>query len=85
MSLAIGIAIYFICWWLAFFIVLPLGVRTHEEPGLIEPGLADSAPIDAHLWKKALAATIISALIYGVTYAVIAHRLIPLDRIPMSF
>jgi predicted secreted protein len=84
MTLPVAIGVYFICWWLAFFIMLPIGVRTQADEGSIEPGTADSAPLAPRLRIKALAATILSAIVFAAVYAVIAFRLIPLDRIPAS-
>jgi predicted secreted protein len=83
MSVPIAIGLYFICWWLAFFIMLPIGVRTPELDA-VEPGMADSAPIAPHLWLKALGATILAAVIFATAYVVIAYRLIPLDLFPTS-
>jgi predicted secreted protein len=83
MSLGIAFGVYFICWWLAFFIMLPIGVRTDEREA-IESGFATSAPVDPKLGLKALGATVLSAVIFAVVYVVIAYRLIPLDSIPMS-
>lgn len=82
MSIPIALGIYFICWWLAFFMMLPIGVRTHADADSAEPGMADSAPLAPQLWIKALAATVVSALIFAVVYVVIAYRLIPLDSVP---
>ncbi len=84
MSLPISIAIYFICWWLAFFVMLPFGVQTQPDSDLIEPGHAESAPIAPRLWWKAFAATILAAIIFAAVYVTIIYHLIPLDRIPMS-
>lgn len=83
MSLPIALGVYFICWWLAFFIVLPIGVRM-PDPDALEPGMADSAPVAPFLWRKALGATVLSAIIFGAAYAIIAYRLIPLEWFPMS-
>ena len=81
MSVPIAIGLYFICWWLAFFIMLPIGVRT---PDAVEPGMADSAPIAPYLWRKALGATILAAIIFAAVYVVIAYRLLPLEMFPAS-
>ena len=83
MSIPIAIELYFICWWLAFFIMLPIGVRIPQGDAL-EPGMADSAPIAPYLWRKALGATILAAIIFAVVYAVIVYRLIPLELFPTS-
>ena len=83
MSIPVAIGIYFICWWLAFFIMLPIGVRTPMEEE-VEHGMADSAPIAPYLWRKALGATALSAIVFAIVYAIIAFRLIPLDKVPIS-
>jgi predicted secreted protein len=39
------IAIYLLFWVMTAFVILPIGVRTHDELGLPKtPGQADSAP-----------------------------------------
>jgi predicted secreted protein len=83
MSVPIAFGLYFICWWLAFFIMLPIGVRVPEADE-VEPGMADSAPVAPYLWRKALGATILSAIIFATAYVVIAYRLIPLELFPTS-
>jgi predicted secreted protein len=83
MSTPLALGLYFICWWLAFFIVLPIGVRMPEGDAL-ETGMADSAPVAPFLGWKALAATVLSAVIFGAVYAVIAYRLIPMELFPIS-
>ncbi|WP_088347627.1 MULTISPECIES: DUF1467 family protein [Rhodomicrobium] len=84
MSLPIALGIYFICWWLAFFIVLPIGVHTQADAGAIEPGTADSAPVTHHILRKALGATALSIVIFGAVYAIATYHLIPWERIPTS-
>jgi len=87
MSLPMAFGIYFICWWLAFFIVLPIGVRPqsdYQDREEAEPGLADSAPVAPHLGLKVAGATVLSAIIFAAAYVVIVYRLIPLDKIPMA-
>ena len=81
MSLPIALGVYFICWWLVFFMVLPIGNHVSGDVYSRDPGLADSAPENPRLWLKAGAATIGSALLFGIAYAVIHYRLIPLDAI----
>jgi predicted secreted protein len=76
MSLPIALGVYFIIWWLSFFILLPIGVRTDHDERAAELGHADSAPVAPH--------PILSVIIFAIVYTVIAYRLIPLDRIPMS-
>ena len=58
------LAIYFLVWVLTAFVMLPFGVRTHEEAGEpLVPGQADSAPANFRPGRLALRATIVSALL----------------------
>ena len=83
MSLAFGLAIYFIVWWIVLFAILPFGVRTSEEAGEESaPGFAESAPHRPRLLPKMVATTVVSAIIFAGIYAIIAHRVITLDDIP---
>ena len=62
-------AVYFIVWWLVIFVVLPFGIRTHEEEGNVLLGTTSSAPANLHLARKAIITSVISAIIvYGIWY-----------------
>lgn len=64
------LAIYVLFWVGAFFLVLPFGVKTHEEVGAEPvPGQADSAPHTFSFGRTALRATIVSAVLFGLYYA----------------
>ncbi len=63
MSIVSVAAIYFVVWWIVLFAVLPFGVRTQEEDGDIVLGSAHSAPTRPRLLKKAVATTIVSAIV----------------------
>lgn len=57
------IAIYALFWVITAFLLLPFGVRTHEEEGIEKvPGQADSAPANFRPGRLALRATLLSAL-----------------------
>jgi predicted secreted protein len=65
-----GTMIYVILWWLIWFTLLPVGVKT---PDTVEKGHADSAPANPHLWIKALAACLIAGVVWGgVYYAIVS-------------
>lgn len=56
------LAIYFLFWVMSAFLLLPFGVRTHEELGEARiPGQADSAPANFRPGRLAIRATIIAA------------------------
>lgn len=65
MSAVTLIAIYFVVWWIVLFAVLPWGVRTQAEDGDIVLGTAHSAPTRPLLLRKALATSIVAAIIVG--------------------
>lgn len=75
MTLSVALGVYFICWWLVLFMVLPFGVRA---PGEDEhsPGHADSAPVQPRILLKFALTTVISAAVFAVVYVVIAYKLI---------
>lgn len=62
-------AIYLLFWMLTLFVVLPFGVRTHDEEGTkAEIGHADSAPVNFSFGRVALRTTIVSAVLMAIFY-----------------
>jgi predicted secreted protein len=82
MTLPVSIGVYFICWWLVLFAILPIGVRTPGEGDDVPEGSADSAPVEPYILRKFLAATLISAVVFAMVYAAIAYHLIPFEALP---
>ena len=79
MSLTMGLALYFIIWWVTLFAVLPWGVRTQGDSGEVIQGTIESAPVKPRMLKVFLATTVVAAIVFlGVWYA-LKIRLIPLD------
>jgi len=72
MSWLLGIAIYVIVWWLAFFTMLPIGAQSHHEAGEeVVPGAERGAPRVHNLRRKALYAAGIAAIVWlGIAWAV---------------
>ena len=63
------LAIYLLFWAISVFLVLPFGVRTHEEVGVDRvPGQADSAPHSFSFGTLALRTTVVSAVLFGLYY-----------------
>jgi predicted secreted protein len=87
MSIGTIIAVYFVVWWIVLFAVLPWGIRTQEEEGEVVPGSAPSAPVRPMLVKKALATTLVSAVLvfawwvaverYGLSVEMLANLFNP--------
>jgi predicted secreted protein len=59
------IAVYFVVWWVVLFAVLPFGVRTQDETGDVTLGTTSSAPARPLLVRKAIATTIVAAVVVG--------------------
>jgi predicted secreted protein len=73
MDIASGIVVYVLLWWWVFFMSLPVGVKQAET---VETGHDAGAPEKPHLWKKALAATVIAGALWFAVDWVIAAELI---------
>ncbi len=69
MKLTSIVAIYFLFWVMSAMLVLPFGVRTHQEEGVaMIPGQATSAPVRFEPRKVALRATVLSVVLFGLYY-----------------
>lgn len=60
-----GILVFVIIWWVVIFAVLPWGARPPEQA---EPGHATSAPQRPMLWRKVIATTVISCILWAGAY-----------------
>lgn len=64
------IAIYALVWVATAFLMLPFGVRTHDELGLEKvPGQADSAPGNFRPLPVVVRATVLAALLTALYVA----------------
>lgn len=62
-----ALAIYVLFWAMTVFVVLPFGVRTHEEAGVARvPGQADSAPHEFSLGRLALRVTVVATIAFAL-------------------
>ncbi len=61
------LAIYFLIWVMSAFILLPFGVRTADEAGVVKvPGQADSAPANFRPGMLIIRATVAATLLTTV-------------------
>ncbi len=67
------ITCYLIWWWMAFFCVLPIGVRAQHEEGAPELGHDAGAPVVPNLRKKILWASLLALVFLAVTVALVAY------------
>jgi predicted secreted protein len=64
------IAIFVLFWTMSAFVLLPFGVKTHEELGIERvPGQADSAPANFRPGRLAVRATILAAALTALFVA----------------
>ena len=64
------LAIYALVWVMSAFVMLPFGVKTHDEIGMEKvAGQADSAPANFRPWRVIIRATILAAVLSGFFYA----------------
>ena len=64
------LAIYSLFWVMSAFLLLPFGIRTHDEAGLAKiPGQADSAPANFRPGRLAARATLLAAVLCGLYVA----------------
>jgi predicted secreted protein len=61
------LAIYMLVWVMCAFVMLPFGIRTHDELGMDKTlGQADSAPANFRPWQVVIRATILAAVVTGL-------------------
>ncbi len=84
MSISLAIAIYFICWWVVLFTILPLRIGPKLPEGTRDPiAEASGAPTAPHIGRKFLITTLVSTAVFAAIYALIAFRLVTLDTPPL--
>ena len=83
MGIAGSLMVFAIAWWLAFFIMLPMGVRSQIEEGTVIPGTEPSSPVQPRLWRKAGAALVIAFLTWGALFWLIEESQFSIDDIPV--
>ena len=85
MRLTAAIAIYVLFWVMAAFLVMPLGLRTHDDvkADLVE-GQVSSAPVNFQPKRIAARATVLSLLLFGLYYANYVHGWLTIDSIDVT-
>ncbi len=73
MTVALGLALYFIVWWTVLFAVLPWGLRTQEEEGEVVPGTPASAPAKPRLARLFAVNTLVATVVFVAFWVIIAN------------
>lgn len=71
MGITSALVLYAVCWFMVFFIVLPLRMVTQGDQGEIVPGTHASAPADPQLKRKAKITTLWALGIWVILAAII--------------
>lgn len=73
-------AIYIICWWVALFMVLPIGTNRQDQPPPTD-GSQWGAPDTPNLKKKFITTTWVGAILWVLIIAAIFTGLVPMPEI----
>lgn len=72
MTITAAIVLFSVTWFMVLFCILPVRFQSQSEAGAVVPGTPSSAPADAMIGKKAKITTMISIVIFGLLYLIIA-------------
>lgn len=79
------IAIYALFWVLSAFLVMPFGMRTHDEEGIAKvPGQAESAPARFRPGRIIRRTTLLSAALFGIYYLNYVNKWITAEDLDYS-
>jgi predicted secreted protein len=79
MNIVTGFVVYIVIWWLVLFMVLPIGVKSHDETGeAVVPGTTSSAPVAPRMGLKALITSVIAAVLWLAYFLVLKFDLFAL-------
>ena len=75
MTIATGLAMYVVIWWIVLFAVLPWGVRPTTEPG--GRGQMSGAPEKPMMGKKVLWTSVVAAAVWALIFAIVQSDFLP--------
>ena len=75
MNFVSGLLLYVSLWWVVIFMVLPLGVRQDRNP---PKGGAPGAPQKSDIKKKLFWTTVLTTLLWGALYGLMAYNQVTL-------
>ncbi len=80
MSLPLGLALYFLIWWIVLFAILPLTRgETQGEAGDVVPGTPESAPMRMRFGRIILINSIVAAVLFVIVAWAMDRYLVPLS------
>jgi predicted secreted protein len=79
------VAIFTLFWVLSAFLVMPFGIRTHDELGMEKvAGQVHSAPGNFRPRVFALRTTVLAVVLFGLYYANYVHQWVTIDDLDIS-
>lgn len=76
-----GVVVFLIVWWLFFFTMLPIGVRSQEEAGDVvdgsEPGAPHAPNMARKMWWTTIATSIAWIFYFIITESGVLSQLMP--------
>ncbi|MBS0482963.1 MAG: DUF1467 family protein [Proteobacteria bacterium] len=80
------IAIFALFWVLSAFLVLPFGIRTHDEAGLPKvAGQAESAPANFNPKRVAKRATVVAMVLFSLFYLNYIYGWVTIDMFDLYY
>jgi predicted secreted protein len=81
MSVTSALVVYAVLWFLIMLMILPIGMRSQQDVGRVEPGTPASAPDNPMILRKMLWATGLAFVGFLIVYGVIEGRVITREDI----
>jgi predicted secreted protein len=71
MGLITSLLIFIIVWWVVFFMVLPVGIRTQSDEGKVEDGTDPGAPTNLNMVNKVLITSAITIVLWLIIFTLV--------------
>lgn len=76
MTISAAVVLYVVCWFMVFFVVLPLRNTSQGDAGAVVPGTPASAPAGFVVKRKAKITTIAATVVWAILCAIILSGVI---------
>jgi predicted secreted protein len=76
MTITAALVMFAVCWFMTFFVVLPLRFQSQGDSGTIVPGTPASAPAGFVVKRKAWITTIAATIIWVILCSIILSGVI---------
>lgn len=85
MKLTSILAILLLFWVMSAFLVMPFGIRSHDDDGVeLVPGQVSSAPVNFNAKRVAKRATVLALILFGLYYANYVNGWLTIDDIDIT-